>query len=363
MSNEDEDQTEFIAPLIDEAGLILPSDGLRFAVNDDAPDLIVADEVDAQENREPLYEDSGTASIGILNAFTGIFESKPSLPRDGISLPTSEIRPFLRREGSRGSNTAPQVPLPPPEAPPPPLHSEPETTEGADSIPSGTDSLSLQQLRALVREMPGKAEPAPYAFMYGDKASLMEEMEEWFSYGIEERSRIAKTHSSFAREWGRANGFTFAEGAGSTGEDSDWGRATESKRREFITGLIKGLRGEGEARLCVLETLVYLSLGCWYETAGVSSEGWMDVETGDKVHRSSSEESISTTGGYIDRKEESRKMLTNRYDDSGLQIKWIKRNMLMILEIGGAQALVNIFKMTVDREWYVLMRDPNILFS
>lgn len=350
MSTDDQDIHEFDASLIDEADLILPTETIDFASNEEPSAPIVADEVDAAANGESLYQDSGPASVGIMNAFTGIFD-KPSLPRDGISLPTTEIRPFLRREGSTGQNTAPQPPILPPEVPPPPLSSEPESTEGPQDIPNGSDSLSLQQLRALVREMPGKAEPAPYAFIYGNKASMMEELEEWFSYSIEERSRIAKTHSSFAREWGRANNFTFIGTADSLGEPSDWSRASESKRREFIQDLIKGLKNTDlEARLCVLETLVYLALGCWYENAGVSTEEWMEGDIEERVHRSASVESM-TTGGYADRQEESKKMLESRYKDSGKQVNTIRCNTFMIMEKGNVQALVEIFKTTFDREW------------
>lgn len=166
----------------------------------------------------------------------GVVEPPQPLPSTQINL---SARPSLRRETS----------VPAPSLPPPPPPSQP-------------DSLTLTQLRSLVKELP-REEVQPYAFTYSDAATLPEEIEEWFSYNTPERANILRAQSCFATEWGGFNNWAF------TGDDEsplDWNKTTEERRQKFISRLLDGIQGESaaDARLEKLEALVYIVLGCWH---------------------------------------------------------------------------------------------------
>ncbi|KAK1912384.1 hypothetical protein P3342_009985 [Pyrenophora teres f. teres] len=121
-----------------------------------------------------------------------------------------------------------------------------------------------------------KVEPTPYAFTYDDASSFEEELEEWFSYAVEEQAMLLKTQASYALEWSAYHGLNDA----SNGEDGlDWATATTSQHRDFVVHLLGGLKELDPAlRLKKLEALVYVLLGCWHETAGLS-ESPTDSET------------------------------------------------------------------------------------
>jgi hypothetical protein len=296
----DADDGDLAHPMVDEADMILPSHGGPPAIGFDGQEYSSQDEA----------AEFAPATGG----------SKPVLPRDGIALPN---RPLLRRDGSVPAPRQPPPPTPPPQ------------------LPDGSgpqDSLSLQQLRRLVHEFP-KVEPAPYAFTYQDAASIAEELREWFSYSIEERARIAKAQSSFSQEWGMYNNSTFVEDSAYEGGAFDWINTSPARRKEFLENLVEGLdEVDLDKRLRRLEALVYIVLGCWYETAGLpglpnSGETWHD-----------------TSG---DERPPSRTTTDSAYEESRVQTEWVTLNTTMLLECKGVKPVLEMVKSTCEREWYV----------
>lgn len=252
---------------------------------------------------------------------------------------SSGARPVLRRESSV---PAPSQPPPPAPAPPP--------ENGDFGTGNTTDSLSLMQLRRLVTEMP-RVEPTPYAFVYTDAATLPEELEEWFTYNLEERARILKAQSSFATEWGAHNNWVF------TGDEEgtlDWMKASLDKRREFMRKLIAGLQEPDlDKRLRQLEALVYLVLGCWHETAGVQPSYMKDSPVSHKSKRKApyAEEDNDAQDPTISAEEQRMKSIETQFSNSMLQLEWVQRNVLMLFEIKGLQPLFDTVRNACLREW------------
>jgi N1221-like protein len=206
---------------------------------------------------------------------------------------------------------------------------------------TGDDSLSLQQLRRLVNDggiFTSAPEPTPYAFEYSDAARLPEELEEWFSYGIEERGRIAKSQASFVGRWTRWNGNTFG---GSNGGEFDWVNAVEPRRRDFMKDVLAGLKETDlDRRLKELETLVYVVLGVWHETAGLPSTEERTLDLSESKDEEESE---------LDLKQES--IAEDTYEKSGYQIDWIRTNTEMLLDCDGLQPILDLVKSTTERAW------------
>jgi hypothetical protein len=268
-------------------------------------------------------------------------------------------RPPMRRDGS----------VPPPSqssfsafsssslAPPPPAPTS--LADNNEGPGNPTDSLSLMQLRRLVTEMP-RVEPTPYAFVYQDAASLPEELEEWFAYSVEERARILKAQSSFAAEWGAHNNWVF------TGDEEgalDWMKTSAEKRMEFMKKLLVGLQdADLDKRLRQLEALVYLVLGCWHETAGIPlaahsrESSWGSDISGKgkgKEKGEPSEPQFTPPSSEADSSPDAtrRKAIRAAYIKSGLQMEWIKKNIIMLFETKGLQPIFDTVRNACLREW------------
>ncbi|KAK7182944.1 transmembrane hyphal anastomosis protein ham2 far11 [Paraphaeosphaeria sporulosa] len=237
-----------------------------------------------------------------------VFDSNanpPALP-DGPSAPLP-ARPGLRRDNS--------VPLPaplhlPPPAPPVP---PPDATQTADPI-------SLMQLRSLVSELP-KVDPAPYAFAYEDASSFEDELEEWFSYSVEEQAMLLKAQTSFAQEWGTFNGLNsipYEEGG------LDWAKATKQQQSEFVQYLLGVIRGDDPVpRLKKLEALVYILLGCWHESAGL---GLTDTECSkEPVHTPLSRDGHAP----------------GTYDKSAQHVQLIQENVRLLIDLDGLEVIIS----------------------
>jgi hypothetical protein len=270
----------------------------------------------------------------------GIVEPPRPVPRERINLP---VRPGLRRDGSM------PAPSQPPPAPPPMV--EPPAQP--------TDSLSLMQLRSLVKEMP-KAEPTPYAFVYKDAASLPEEIEEWFAYHTPERANMLRAQSCFATEWGVFNNWAF------TGDDEsplDWNKASEERRRQFMQRLLDSIRNsDTEKRLEQLEALVYIVLGCWHETAGLEA-GSMTLEEASSLlgqNTEETEEQLEEKADPAAEKSEAEKRrdkaVAEQYGKSGFQLQWLKTNTKMLFDIdSGLQTIYDTVRTACIREWYATL--------
>ncbi|PVH98741.1 N1221-domain-containing protein [Periconia macrospinosa] len=217
-------------------------------------------------------------------------------------------RPGLQRAG-----TVPPAPLHlPPPAPPAPPPTQPP------------DSLSLQQLQNLVKDLPS-GEPTPYAFTYEDASSFEDEIEEWFSYSVEEQAMVLKTHSSFAQEWIAFRGIE--DGSAYENTELDWSNATQQHQIDFVRGLIDYLKHpDPVSRLKKLEALVYILLGCWYETAGLSA--------GDLKTDAATQESRGSGDGHS----------AGTYSLSQQQVRQMKNNVRLLVEQDGLQDLVDVLR-------------------
>ncbi|MCJ1401425.1 Factor arrest protein 11 [Xylographa trunciseda] len=116
----------------------------------------------------------------------------PKILANAVSSPPKPpARPILRRDGSGAP--------PPPKQPPPPAPPSQEDT------PLMADSLSLAELKNMVKDFP-KSEAAAYAYEYEDTRTFPEELEEWFQYTVEDndflkRSKIAFTETITNFDW------------------------------------------------------------------------------------------------------------------------------------------------------------------
>ncbi|KAF1961172.1 N1221-domain-containing protein [Byssothecium circinans] len=216
----------------------------------------------------------------------------------------------LLRPGLQRTTSVPPAPLHlPPPAPPAPPPGQP------------TDPLSLQQI--LVRDLP-RVEPTPYAFTYQDASSFEAELEEWFSYSVEEQAMLLKAQASFAHEWGIFNG---ASNATYEHGDLDWTEATRQRQSEFVQHLLSVIkRLDPVPRLKKLEALVYIILGCWYETAG------LPLKTPDAT--TAARQASDNADGHP----------AGAYDRSAQQVLTIKSNVQLFIELDGLQTLVNALR-------------------
>ena len=273
----------------------------------DEGDLLDIENTEPVEPIEPVIEAEPADLHAPLNT-AGQLVNEHDAGRAGV-LPSLTSRPGLMRE-----NSAPAPLYLPPPAPP---------TQPPPDTPS--DSLSLSQLQNLVRSggLP-KVEPTPYAFTYDDASSLEEELEEWFTYAVEEQAMLLKAQASFGLEWSSFNGLnetTYQEGG------LDWNKVDEKQRKEFLKHLLEGIREEEPTeKLKRMEALVYVLLGCWHETAGLAV---MSAD-GDKTEDQS--EGAAPTHKRL-----------------GQQVELILRNVKLLADCGGVQTFVNVLRSSCMR--------------
>jgi hypothetical protein len=310
--------------IVDEADLILPSDTSSLPL----PPITLTHSPRQISLSPPL---PSTTQQDDAEAY------KPDLPNDRVPIPLP-ARPLLPRGSS---------------APAPPLQSDlPVDSDLADNdmqlpplpvppTPDADDSLTLAQLRQIVAD--GGIQPpttnlpvtggqlferSPYAFTYSDAASLPAELDEWFTYGIEERARVARAQASFGVRWAAWRGLSPFGGSG-----GEWLGAGEEVRESFIREVITGLSDENrdkDEKLRELETLTYISLGVWGETACLMAESKSDI--------------FGSDSGISEGGEE-------KYEKSGLQVEWIKRNTDLIFECGGLPIILHLFKKASENAW------------
>ena len=205
--------------------------------------------------------DTGLGQGGSINRATG-----PTLEGRGgsyESVSTTRLllpsRPQIRRNDSQ--------PLPPRQT-----HLLPPSSQ--DQEPGNVnDSLSLAQLKRLVTEV-HKPEARAYDFNYDDTASFAEELEEWFTYSAEEVAGWMMHKASFERRWKdflRAKPF----------DDARWIDVDLLTKKEFIRRELEDLKLPGFCNpRSVLQSLLYLMLGVWGETASLERQEKGDVQIG-----------------------------------------------------------------------------------
>ncbi|OJD29089.1 protein required for hyphal anastomosis (ham-2) [Diplodia corticola] len=246
--------------------------------------------------------------------------TKSQSSADGVPLPK---RPGLKRDKSA---PAPQR-LPPPAPPAPPL----------DPGHQPTDSLSLMQLKKLVTDMP-KAEPTPYAFEYEDAASFEVEVEEWFSYSVEEQAMLLKAQSSFVEEWVALEDGTLSNLAAYEQGEMEWIKADPALRDQLTRKLVSSLAqtDNKEMRVRSLEALVYIALGCWHETSGLE-------KTQPSASAAEGEQEPSSPANAAGK--------PSSYVKSEVQIDWIRNGVQMIYECDGIHPIYDVARAACLREF------------
>ncbi|KAI8943731.1 hypothetical protein NX059_001711 [Plenodomus lindquistii] len=291
-----------VAPVIDGAELI----------GNSSADFPVIEAEPEEELNLPL--DTAEQQRLMLNQTDGRPPNGPPL--------TLPARPGLQRGNSVPTPAPQHLPPPAPPAPPP------------DTPPN--DSLSLAQLQNLVRGGQLKVEPTPYAFTYDDASSFEEELEEWFSYAVEEQAMLLKTHASFAMEWSCFHGLNDAQ---NNVEGLDWEAATDAQHADFLQRLLEGCtQTDPVARLRMLEALVYVLLGCWHETAGLA------IPTENNEGTSESQRSTANARNTT-------------YQQAGRQALLIKRNVRLLAANNGIPIVVDLVRSALLRACGVVVPD------
>lgn len=239
----------------------------------------------------------------------------PKILANAVPSPPRPLsRPTIRRDGS--------APLPP-QQPPPPAPPQ-QQDEGGNP----TDSLSLQQLRRLVTDLP-KLEPTAYAYEYTDTREFPEELEEWFQYSDEERYMLLRAKQTFDEKWeqGQATRIAPSEKA------LQWTDDVEAADREnFLVGALQALTStELSTRVKSLECISYIALGVWGDTAGLV------------VEEEGSEKDIFDVKG------------NSQYSKSKLQLRWIVNGAKLLCRIGALQKLFDVLTRSCDNEKSVIL--------
>lgn len=232
------------------------------------------------------------------------------------SPPKIASRPLLRREGS-----TPAAPQQVPSPVPPQSQEEPS---------NATDSLSLQQLRKLVTDLP-KVEPIAYAYDYSETRSFPEELEEWFLYTEEERYMLLRAKHTFEDKWEQAQ----------AGRSSplEWTYVEAEDRESFIIGAIKALDSpEITSRVKSLECLSYVALGAWGDTAGIELES-----------------------ESIDRTEADKKWAESRNTKPIGQLSWIANGANLLCRNGAVGKLLRVLSKLSESEQSVSPLFPSSL--
>ncbi|KAL8746980.1 MAG: hypothetical protein Q9184_007669, partial [Pyrenodesmia sp. 2 TL-2023] len=278
------------------------------------PLIIKADELDT----------TGTnVSMPVADALTPItpaLEAPPVHPQRSLS-PQSlsgsprppPVRPTLRREGS--------MPAPPSQPPP---STPQEQQQASDPDAHNVDSLSLQQLRQLVTNLP-KLEPQAYAYEHADTRSFPEEVEEWFPYSEEERYMHLRGKEVFETQWARQR----------SGGASKWTEAEREDRESFVQKVVERMTRE-EEEVEGLECLAYLAMGCWGETAGLEKDPSEEAR-----EAAAREGSDKTLWGGIPQ---------GQWTQSATQIHWIRRGCELLVQGGAVKCAFEVLRRACDGE-------------
>jgi len=227
---------------------------------------------------------------------------------------TKPKRPMLQREKSVPLSQQP-LPFAPPQ-------SSADTNNPADS-------LSLAQLKRLVADIP-REEQAPYAFTYGDMASFQEEIEDLFSYTVEEQSNLLQARSIFLQQW---SGFGESDEESGESDAIRWTTADEALKKKFLLTVKSDLVSDQAHH--ALMVLMYLALGCWYdntdqESKPVGNPRFLKQDTYQAAEK-------------------------RRFLRSETQVSTMQQNIALIVEEVGIQAIFDAFRGACLDELYVLV--------
>lgn len=211
-------------------------------------------------------------------------------------------RPELRRD-----TAAPPPPLQPP--PPAPVQQSQERPP---------TSLTLAELRQLLRDMP-RAEQSAYAFSYADAQPFPEEVEEWFQYSEFDQLMLLGMKSSWEHRWD-----AFCKTDSSAPATLSWIDASDELRKSFMSQVLSALRGPNlSARVEALEVICYAVTGVWGITAGRAMEEYPE--------------------------DPSPLMAAETPKSRSMQIKWMESNVSLVHECSGIGLLLEHLSRAFDK--------------
>ncbi|MCJ1247825.1 Factor arrest protein 11 [Trapelia coarctata] len=180
--------------------------------------------------------------------------SPKELANSVSNLPEPPVRPILRREGS---------------APPPPRQPPPPAPPSQEDAPVMADSLSLAELRNMVRDFP-KSEAAAYAYEYEDTRTFPEELEEWFQYTREDNDFVIRAKKAFEDSFLE---FLEKDRITSAAQATRWLGLRPGIRGSFLDHQVRGLDTLATPRVMRnLDSIAHIAMGMWQETT------WLDGE-------------------------------------------------------------------------------------
>lgn len=211
-------------------------------------------------------------------------------------------RPELRRD-----TAAPPPPLQPP--PPAPVQQSEERPP---------TSLTLAELRQLLRDMP-KSEQSAYAFSYADAQPFPEEVEEWFQYSEFDQLMLLGMKSSWEHRWD-----AFCKNDSSIPPTLSWIDATNELRKTFLGQVLKALQDPDlSARVEALEVICYAVTGVWGLTAGRVMDEYPE--------------------------EPSPPMAEETPKSRSMQIQWMENNVSLVQECSGIGVLLEHLSRVFDK--------------
>ena len=242
----------------------------------------------------------------------------PKLLANAVASPPRPLtRPTLRRDVS--------APLPPQQPPPP------APPQQRDEAGNPTDSLSLQQLRRLVTDLP-KLEPTAYAYEYSDTRGFPEELEEWFQYTEEERYMLLRSKQTFEDKWEQAQATRIAPSE----KALQWTDVEMEDRENFLVGALEALTSSDlSTRIKSLECISYVLLGVWGDTAGIEVED---------------DDSKKDVFNIKD---------STRYSKSRSQLRWMVHGAELLCRVSALQKLFDVLVRLCDDEKSVFLPLPD----
>ena len=246
--------------------------------------------------------------------------SPKPLANAALDAPKPPVRPILHRETS-----AP----PPPKQPPPPAPPQQQDESG-----NPADSLTLAQLKDIVKDLP-KLEPVAYAYTYEDTRSLPEELEEWFQYTEEDRDMLSRAEETFEEKISTFDFETFPPATTST---YPWLELPVECREMFVTRQLADLASLDPPTLTKnLEAVAYTVLGVWKETACLKDEGPFEDEHDYEPPK-------------------------DKYRKTDGQLKWILNAAEMLCRLGTVQSLYDVMRHIYDHDQSVASRPAECPF-
>lgn len=292
----------------------------------DAPDtdaiIVKADEVDESGADISTISPTNTSSESDFNdriesrrAQDAQSAGSPKVLANAVpSPPRANARPVLKRESS--------APAPPPQRArrlPPLKQAEALKLEEGNA----SDSLSLQQLKRLVGDLP-KVDHTAYAYEYEETRSFPEELQEWFQYIEEDNVILLRSKEDFDDHWVNKT----AAGSDSRSPGRNWIDASDDQMKEYVEEAVGNLESEeASKKVTNLGRLAYIALGAWYETAGLGN----------------GDENASIPPSAI-------KWSESQSTKSSLQLRWIIKGTKLLFHHGIVPILVHVLKIYSDRE-------------